>query len=141
MNEDGKVKIVKSYPERTTHVKAVIGVYPGYHHDNNGDDKFIKTVMDIADEYYKNTGVYVSFIVYPSRAIYKTEWGCPNNGEKVYTIETTPVPDRYVTRRQIQKYVEVAQRIIQDISIELKQETVRIDVTENILSTKHVFKY
>jgi hypothetical protein len=71
----------------TEQFTIVMGVTPGYHHENqNADTVFARRVMRVADEVFANTGVYLSAVITPAVVTYRTEWGCPETGEKVYQL-------------------------------------------------------
>ena len=67
---------------------ANLGILAGY--DNAPDDVSFDAVRryiaSILEEYYQETGIYVSFIVTPAHAVYREKWGCPKGGEPVVNL-------------------------------------------------------
>ena len=61
-----------------------LGTTPGYgetKQDRIPKDKFVDLFRDIALIVEKETGIYISCVFYDSMTVYKTEWGCTEEGE------------------------------------------------------------
>jgi len=68
---------------------CTVGINEGYDLTSQKSmplDDFVKIYMDIAIEIFEETGTYISAVVTPSRTIYNSDWGCPQEGEFSYTI-------------------------------------------------------
>lgn len=78
---------------KTDKFQFTIGVTKGYFHDNeNSNVDFISLVDKCAREVEAEYGLYISFNIYPTTTLYKTEWGCPENGERTYTLSAVRNP-------------------------------------------------
>lgn len=139
----------RSYYETTGKmITAQIGIHKGYNHNNDtlgniSDEEkyknFVELISQIAEMYYQKYNIYVSFVVQPARVIYRNEWGCPPYGEEVFTVETSPDPEYYDTRKKVNDYIEGAITIIRVLSNSLKQSTVRINIVDDVKIIKKVF--
>ena len=70
-----------------------IGVTPGYFHNNENENiDFVKLVDECARRVEEATGIYISFNIIPIITLYKTEWGCPEGGEKTYLLSAIRNP-------------------------------------------------
>ena len=72
-----------------------VGVNPGYSLSDQKsikEDDFARSCITAADTVERETGVYISCVISPSRAVYKKEWGCPEIGEFSYTVYGTYNP-------------------------------------------------
>ena len=66
-----------------------IGIAPGYRiveQERMSEKEFTQKYRSIALEVEEETGIYISCTFYNSRTVYKTEWGCPEDGEFTYTL-------------------------------------------------------
>lgn len=71
------------------------GTVAGYNVDNNKKackEEVIKSLMDIAIDIEQVTNIYLNGLLSDSTAIYKTEWGCPQNGEEIYEYKILTNP-------------------------------------------------
>lgn len=102
--EPEKVLIINEkhykFPENPTRVEFTLGVYPGYNHDNStyygskhNETSFYRAVMKYLESNADKFGMYIPFVVIPSRVLYKTEWGCPVEGEETYTFSAVCNPN------------------------------------------------
>lgn len=107
--------------------QATIGINPGYFHNNEKYVDFEHLLSHASDLIQEETGIYVSWIVYPSKTIYKTEWGCPDGGEVTYSIESTANPN---FAPDMDLWIDSATRIIKYLMKELEQSTITITINE-----------
>lgn len=121
---------------QTNKVKAVLGVYEGYHNEDKPinllglirsiSSMYQKIAEKNFQEYKKQTGreVYVSAVININATVYREEWGCPKNGEPTFTIECTRnpyfIPDA-------EEYKTQAVKNILELKELLKQSTVMIE--------------
>ena len=113
----------------TLTAKVTIGINEGYDHlnESNLKDSFGAFLYNFLEENEDQVGEYISFVVYPTKTIYKKEWGCPNGGEDTITLEATANPkfvhDLKTWKFHVIKYIELLKE-------ELKQYTVMIQFYE-----------
>ena len=78
---------------KTDKFQFTIGVTEGYFHNNENENiNFVKIVDECARIIEEVSGIYVSFNILPTITLYKTEWGCPDGGEKTYTLSAIRNP-------------------------------------------------
>lgn len=134
---------MKVYPNKVPRITATFGVQPGYNNTsmrNSPSESSVRSrIQKISEEYFKETGRYCSFVVFPTRTIYRFEWGCPNGGEETYTVQSTADPERCVTEYNRAEYIRDCKNIILEVAKSFDQCTVRID-TETVLCDKYVMK-
>lgn len=99
-----------------------IGVTPGYnHHNENGDIDIIPILKKVQDKVEKEADIFVSCVVKPSVVVYKEEWGCPDQGEKIFEISSVRNP---IFEKDKWKWRKACELIAQYMAIELEQSTV-----------------
>ena len=100
---------------RSLMASMVLGVNPGYFHDNNNPltlEEFSQIIFDVMQDYSNNTGEYVAFNITKVKITYKYEWGCPVGGEDAFKLEATLNPaydekDEWIERvNKIAKYLK-----------------------------------
>ena len=105
-----------------------IGVTEGYFHNNENSDVDIIKLVDECSRFIEELfGAYISFNIIPSTFIYKTEWGCPNEGEKAYTLSAVRNPK---FNDNPEEWKNNCTRIARKLQQELKQETVTVEFSE-----------
>lgn len=78
---------------KTDKFQFTIGVTDGYFHNNeNINVNFIEIVDKCAREAEKIFDIYIAFNIVPTITLYKTEWGCPDDGEMTYTLSAIRNP-------------------------------------------------
>lgn len=118
---------INSYGNLMT-CKAVIGINPGYFHNNENscdDSFFMGYFQGLLEKYCKENDAHLSFVITPARVVYLSEYGCPPKGEEVYTLESTPDPE-YVSVLNVDKWVLHCKEFISQLAEGLGQSTVRI---------------
>ena len=117
---------INSYGDLMT-CKAVIGINPGYFHNNENicNNFFMGYFQGLLERYCKENDAHLSFVVAPARVVYLSEYGCPPKGEEVYTLESTPDPE-HVSAVNIDKWVLHCKKFISQLAEGLGQSTVRI---------------
>lgn len=77
------------------HWSMTIGTSPGYS-TKRGAPPDLDTIgtryQEIAAAIEDETGVYISAVLTPSRALYRTDWGCPAGGEETVTFSGSHHP-------------------------------------------------
>ena len=104
---------------QTEEFELIIGVTEGYHHQNQKKTDIKKIYQEIAKHIFNETKVYVSAVIDENRVIYSREWGCPEDGEIVYTIKGTSNPKF----AGLEEYKKAVEKLSQILATELKQKT------------------
>lgn len=113
-------------------MKTIItfGITEGYNH-NNEQHTSIETVCEalkvLSGKVMNETNVYVSGVVKEASVYYKTEWGCPEGGEKVFELSATHNP-AFVEKAE---WKEAVVKLAKEIKKEFKQSTLTIDFIES----------
>ncbi|MCR5324959.1 MAG: hypothetical protein K6E85_17010 [Lachnospiraceae bacterium] len=105
-----------------------IGVNPGYNNKTQEyipDDEFATACRKIAQEVEDETSVYISCVFYRSRVVYKTEWGCPEEGEFTNTLTGSCNPEFC---KDIDKYIEAVEMFAKKLKEEYKQSTILLEI-------------
>lgn len=104
-----------------------IGTNEGYNSENplyKSLDEVVKIISKIADDVMNETDIYISTVVNDSRVIYKTEWGCPIDGEKTISISGI-CNDKFAN---VNDYLESLKLFTKKLKEELKQSTVSLEI-------------
>lgn len=113
---------------KTDKFEFTIGVTEGYFHNNeNANINFIHLVDKCSREVEELTGIYISFNIIPTITLYKTEWGCPEGGEKTYTISAVRNPKFNDDK---DKWKDSCTDVMLKLKNELKQSTVMSEFSE-----------
>ncbi len=91
---------------KTKKIEASIGIIPGYFHNNEDEmsnwreyfndiveeptemQYFTKILDETCKDVANRTGVYPSFIISQDKCVYCRDFGCPEDGELVFTISS-----------------------------------------------------
>lgn len=119
---------------KTLEFSATFGFVPGYDHDNATEEQFTETLNGFimawrhhAEIAEKDFGVYVTCVIHPTKTIYKTEWGCPIDGENTVTAEGAHNPEfGDLTHPATARYHAAVEFIVRSMKNNLKQKTVRV---------------
>lgn len=85
-------------------------------------DNLYNKISEILEETAKTQEYYISFVVFPTRTLYKKEWGCPSlKGEATITLECVANPE-FITDLEIWK--ECVLNCIKNIKLAFNQSTV-----------------
>ena len=80
----------------TTEFGLNIGINAGYFHANEEKDP-VKIVTEkwhkLAEEIFKDCGIYIGAVICQSKTVYRPEWGCPPGGEDTLTISGVRNPE------------------------------------------------
>lgn len=115
---------------KTDKVSFVIGVNPGYFHNNNNKVSLSKLARDVdkaAKKAEEIQGCYVAFNISYGVTMYKTEWGCPDGGERTFTISAVRNPK---FNKDSDQWKWACITAISALREELKQSTVTIEFSE-----------
>ena len=116
--------------KKTIGFQMVVGVAKGYFHDLNGvaEKELVEKVagkwQEIAEEKFKETGVYVSAVTIPGAVVYSPNWGCPQGGESAVVISGVANPTFI---EDLAKYKEVVLEIAKALKEELEQSTLTVE--------------
>lgn len=66
--------------------ELVIGVNPGYFHDNECTSA-LQAVIDAWDRVSVDPPHYIPAVMSLAKVVYRKEWGCPEGGEDVVVIK------------------------------------------------------
>ncbi|PLS14718.1 hypothetical protein CVD28_26455 [Bacillus sp. M6-12] len=107
----------------------VIGVNAGYGKNEETDplQKAVLAWQKIADELYAEKDVYVSAIAHKSKAVYRSEWGCPEGGEDTVTFTASSNP-KY--NSDIDRWKEAVMAVTKKLKEMLGQDTVTLEFEE-----------
>lgn len=81
------------------------------------ESEFADLFRAVAEEVYAETDVYISAVINASRALYRTEWGCPDGGEFSYTLTGCCNP-RYVS---VDDYPNALEEAVQPMKTRLRR--------------------
>lgn len=110
----------------------VFGVNAGYFHNNDNDtdvnlSEVAEVVKSLAAGLMKESGIYISGSLQPTRVLYASEWGCPEGGEQCYEFVATANP-AFVADMATWQDAFVA--LAKAVKTSFKQSTVMIDFVE-----------
>lgn len=114
---------------KTEKFEIVMGITPGYFHNNETNKNIEQIYSSIAKKVYEETDIYVSATITKSSMVYHSDWGCPPNGEIVYVISGTRNPE-FTNNKHL--YKVAVYMIAEKFAETLKQSTCTItfqDVT------------
>lgn len=113
---------------KTNKFEFTIGVTEGYFHNNeNANLDFINLVDKCSREVEEITGIYITFNIIPTITLYKTEWGCPDEGEKTYTLSAVRNPK---FNDDADKWKDSCFDVMLKLKNELQQSTVISEFSE-----------
>ncbi|MBR1854225.1 MAG: hypothetical protein IJ794_13965 [Lachnospiraceae bacterium] len=107
--------------------RITIGVHVGYSADTKEpveEQKLIRIYRRAAEAAEAVNGVYISAVLWPSRVIYKTEWGCPEEGEFTYTFVGNCNP----AFSDPETYRKALLDLTENLKRELQQSTVLLEL-------------
>ncbi len=117
-----KVKCTKSFKWFIT-----VGTNPGYEttcSDIMPEAEFLTYVRAVTDRVSRETGVYISTIIYPANAVYKAEWGCPDKGEPVYIL-TGAFNSQFAEAKE---YKASLMQYVEELKKSLGQSTITLEI-------------
>ena len=112
---------------KSIHWSLTIGVSAGYdleHQKGPEEDKMVQIYAEAAAETEEKTGIYISAVIWPTRSIYKQEWGCPKEGEYTFTFTGSCNPAFAETETYKEALLELTQRLKE----KLLQSTVLLEI-------------
>ncbi|MBU5593315.1 hypothetical protein KQI89_16315 [Clostridium sp. MSJ-4] len=118
---------------KTLRFEIVTGVNKGYFHNNTESDSLnlVGSVWGkIAKQEYELTGIYVSAVIKPSKAIYNEAWGCPKGGEE--TVSITGVANKEFVAN-IQDWKNTVIKLGKELKEELRQSTLTCEFMDTEL--------
>ena len=86
-------------------------------------EDIIQRYRNVAQEVEEISGVYISAVIFPSRTIYKEEWGCPAEGEYTYTLSGSCNP----AFSDVEKYKQALLELVKKLRIEFRQSTLLLE--------------
>ena len=105
----------------------MIGINSGYHlteQKTMPEDEFADIFRAVAEEVYVETGVYISAVMNASRALYRSEWGCPDGGEFSYTLTGCSNP-LYVS---VDSYLNTLEQVAKRMKTRLRQTALYVEI-------------
>jgi len=125
--------------QNTLSAAAVIGVTPGYFHENERTVNLTALgilYQDTAEKIFIKTKMYCGSIISPCRIVYREGWGCPQGGENVIYIAADCNPS-YDKERPAAEFIaawkETFISILEALMIELGQKTVTVKFSDGEL--------
>lgn len=106
---------------------VTIGTNPGYNlqrQERMDYGEITSLFQKISEEEQKQSGVWVTAVIFPSRLAYMTSVGCPPGGEYSYTL--TGICNTAFTSAK--DYVPALRRVFIRLKNELKQATVTLEI-------------
>jgi len=103
------------------------GVNRGYDLSNQEEmpiEAITSLYQKIAAQVYDETGVYISAVITPSRIVYHSEWGCPEEGEISYTFSGS-CNTEFTT---VDKYKNALMCVMQKLKEALQQVTLLLEI-------------
>ena len=110
----------ESQNSHTQEFELVIGINEGYNHNNDSSINIYELYQEVAEKVQKESELYISATITKSRVVYSTAWGCPADGEVVYSIKGTRNP-QFV--KNFEKYKKATEQVAKILASELKQTT------------------
>ena len=104
-----------------------VGVNSGFDLSSQKDMSYseISTIyLKVAKKIYKDTNIYISGVIMPSRILYNDEWGCPLDGEISYTI-TGSCNTEFST---VDSFTKALKLFSEELRKELKQTTLLLEI-------------
>jgi hypothetical protein len=114
----------------TDKFEFTIGITPGYF---NGDiipgatGKLVSSLYTSASEAEEKFGLFISFNIHNTLTVYKEEWGCPEGGEKTFTLTAVRNPT-FITDSK--KWKDVCLYIAESMKKLLEQSTVTAEFSK-----------
>ena len=111
----------------TIHSSVTIGTNPGYDLENQKRmdiGEFTALFQRLAEEEQKQSGVWITAVITPSRLAYMTSVGCPLGGEYSYTL-TGSCNTVFTT---VDSYLPALKRVLKRMKEELQQATFTLEV-------------
>lgn len=109
--------------ENSIRFELLLGVNPGYHHDNEIHDPIAEASRawhEAAEACLADGGIYVAGSVTFCRMVYRPEWGCPDGGEDAVMI--SGVMNTHYFRDEAQ-YIQSVRAISNAVKSKLQQVT------------------
>lgn len=130
---------MKSNTMITVKFRATIGVVAGYGHENTGinESTVMETWIQKAEEQMTKTGIFVSAVATPAKALYSHNWGCPQGGEAVFVFEGSLNTSFKPAEIEIGEYAAAWQKavlnIVEMVSGEFQQSTSTLEFMDETL--------
>ena len=122
-----KVRLSEEY-YNTLKWSCTVGVNSGYdlgEQKKMSMEEITSIYMNIANEVYKETNIYISAVVQESRVLYNSDWGCPSGGEYAYTFTGSCNPEF----AEVDRYLAALKLVEEELKIRLKQSTILMEFT------------
>ena len=88
------------------------------------ENEFADIFRAVAEDVYAETGVYISAVMNATRALYRSEWGCPDGGEFSYTLTGCCNP-LYVSTDD---YLNALEKVVKRMKIRLCQTALYVEI-------------
>lgn len=125
-----ELKAKKNNNLDTERFEIIIGINPGYFHNNETNKNIEQIYSSIAKKVYEETDIYISAVITKSKMIYNTEWGCPSDGEVVYTISGTRNPEftksKYLYKMAVYMIAEELTKILKQSTCTVTFQCVKL---------------
>jgi len=118
---------------KTTKFTATLWVNEGYEHNNeqkqSAKDIVSKVRQDAAKKVFETTWVYISAAVSDANAVYHTDRGCPEWGEKIAEVSGVRNPE---FMKDVKKYKQSVLDVLSICQEELKQTTSQVEFSDDV---------
>ena len=119
--------------EKQVVAQLTVGTVSGYDHDNSGawtPIAFSVWLQEVMDEFsFNDDKKYISWLVFPAKAVYKREWGSPIGGEDIFVLQASYT--EYDKNISIDDWVNNVKDCAKEIKSRLHQSTARLQFTES----------
>ncbi len=118
---------------KTTKFTATLWVNAGYGHNNeqkqSAKEIVSKVRQEAAKKIFEATWVYISASIKDANAVYHTDRGCPEWGEKIAEVNGTRNPE---FMKDVEKYKQAVLDVLSLCQEELDQTTAQVEFSDDV---------